>query len=311
MPANRRVAAIALFATAAIGQVAPTPPPAPQAETRAAPTGPRSAERQMADLLAEVQQGNGEALWRQLPPSYRDDVERLVRAFGARVDAQVYDRSMALVGRLARVGAAQRERFFATPLLRASLESEPELAGQRRLAFDAVVRVLQELGDGPLRDVDGLQQFDGAVFAAGPGSSLLRSVLRIAEERGIDTAAALADTHIATVRDGADRATLRMTADGEPAQLVTLVCVEGHWLPQALAQGWDRAMARANAAVAAMPETPDQRTRAQARMVLDVFGTLLKGLEDADTQAEFDAAMARVTDLAQRGGARRAAGNAR
>ena len=54
-------------------------------------------------IAKELASGNGGILWKAMPASYQTDLNEIAKLAGTKVDAELYDKSFSLLGRLVEV----------------------------------------------------------------------------------------------------------------------------------------------------------------------------------------------------------------
>lgn len=201
--------------------------------------GPDEAVRKLAKGLEE---NRPQVLWESLPPSYRADVNSVVRGFAKRMDPEIWSRSVAIVRRSAALLKSHREFLLQHP----ALQNNPALPAEGLAeSWNGIAGLIESLAASDAARLDQLEEFDGGRFLAGTGVDLLRQVSELSEQTGDDSLPAklrrqFQALKVTIVRHDGDTAVLRIDA-GDPAvppQEREYVRKDGKWIPRALADGW-------------------------------------------------------------------------
>jgi hypothetical protein len=240
----------------------------------------------------QIASGHPAVLWETLPPSHRADVTGLLRDLAAAVDAELWDRSFALLAKLTRLLREKRDFILAHPLL---ADRVAAASPEQSRSWEALVEALHVTATSELSSVEKLATLDVEAFLEGTGRrvfGLLQEASAISDdetvgdyEREID---ALEQLRATVVSQDEDTATLRIEQPGEEPQIQAWVHVEGHWIPATLAAEWPARMARAREAIAGFERT---RAGADREKMLGSLATLDAGLDSllaAQTQEAFD-----------------------
>jgi hypothetical protein len=279
---------------------------APQANPPAAPGGAavaRTAQQEVATLIAALHEGDAVALWDWLPSTYQHDVETLAHELADRIDAKTYDRACRMVQKLAAIALDKQELVFGNAHITGLLARNPDQATAARTAYGAVFTLLREVGNSDLGSIEGLRAFDGRTFLAGSGKPMLAALFALAKTKGADPQRELAQATVHTLQQDDDSARIEVRLPGKAPEVTTYVHTDGRWLPEPMVQDWTRDVARLRGKIAAMPKA-DARFTAQANLALGMLEGYVKRLEDIETQAEFDTLCAEVMALAGRGAAK-------
>ena len=204
----------------------PEPPPAPAYN---APKADTSAAEFLDQVDAALMSGHLIVLYDALPPSYRQNVDELVKLSASSLDANTFgmvtgvlhqigdvivtrQRWLLSSPRIASLGPAEQE-FFSGPFL--------NFAGLLRKAFDPAAMQLQTLQDGDFRQW--LEARDQAIAPY---------LAQLIDELG---AASLQQFSVESEENGV--AIVNATTGGVSMQSA-YVQVEGFWVPQSLADTW-------------------------------------------------------------------------
>ena len=269
--------ALLFTACAEPGEVAPAEEALPQAPDAAIQT-----------VIREFAQGDGGILWQAMPASYQRDVNALVQLAGSKVDAELYDRSSALLARLGDVAQKQQALILNSTLAQ---RSDAEKA-QFQQVLPAVVGLLKTLTSSDLGTRAGLLAFDGQQFFDSTVSQLTTYANGLAKLS--DDGLGLADYAdvVVSIVDASDaEATLQIGLPDQVAEGTRFSNVEGRWVPAQLAAEWAVEIADATAKLEAISVESLAANKPQILGVLTMIDGVLTQIDAAETQAQFDQAV--------------------
>lgn len=242
-------------------------------------------------VSASLADGQPGVLWNALPASYQSDVNELIEAFADSVDAEVYNKSFALIAQLGNVLSAKKEFILNSEVLRMGAPVDLAEIGDE---WDTLVAMVNAVTTSELRSVESLRQLDVGRFLSTTGATVMRHGLRLGElsgEEDFQYIARLKEIKTEVLSSEEDRAVVRVTLpDGETDE-VELSRVDGKWLPTEVVEGWDEGVAEMRQMIAEMNSS---EYRMQFMMGLSMFETVLTALERAGGQDEFDSAVMQV-----------------
>lgn len=289
-------------------KLAAPPAPAPSAVPAAsgAADTPDAAARALA---ANLEAGNFRAVWDALPSRYQSDVNDLVHAFAANMDADVWKAGTSLVLKAVRVLKEKKEFILKQPAL-AQSPLDPKIAAEN---WDGLVGVLETITASELADLGKLKTLEVGTFLDGTGKKVadqLAALAKAADEKKMSLTdfpgvpvdamplAGLAKAKFSTVKTDGDTATLRVENEGKTEDQ-EVVRVDGKWLPKKMVDQWDGNMQAAKAALTTdMPERL-QKSKMQIIMPMQMIQAVLDQLLAAKTQAEFDQVLQQVMQTFQ------------
>ena len=307
MPGWMHVLCMGLLAGLTAAGCSPSEPDAPDgatstADVRSAPaeTGsgrPRpsvKADVAVREVVAGMQARRPEAIWNFLPPSYGQDVNKLVREFAGRMDPELWNRTFATLRRATNVLHAKKEFILEHPRVQSAEQIDVE---ELEAAWDGLVGLVETLATSEISDLENLKRFDGGTFFAQTGGRLMQQIAAVSALTPDDDFAAgleeLGEVKATLVSESADgrSAVVRLESpdpEDEPRD-VEFVLVEGKWIPRDLADAWDATIAdyRTDMLERTAPESV-QQTRDQVLPLLVAIDGTLKDLERAKTQDEFN-----------------------
>lgn len=324
----------ATTAPAATDNAAPAVPAAPTAGN-STPVGNLSPEATVRQFVTAFKEGRLETLWDLLPPSYQKDVNDVVREFGGQVDAETWDSLLRLSNRYLSVSLAKQSMMMQTSDFKnftRSLSALRQVPGVPPVDFtqpailDPAVKSLHEaflgLMSSDISTAKGLQTFDGRKYFASGINVFFKGVRQIVESvvKGLSQDPLLANSPIGAelkqfdwnklfadlnVSGGlvqGDSATVTIAAGLNKSE-ITLVKVDGRWIPAELAAVWSGVVQMAK--VKWVPELV-HNLNAQKPKIMGVVAKvepLLGTMQNAKTQEEFNTAyrsiqLAMMTQLA-------------
>lgn len=206
--------------------------PEPEVIVCAEPPAVATADVAVRNVLAGLQRQELTMLWEFLPPSYRGDVEKLVREIGERLD----EKSWGPFVRTCRK-ARQVTSELAPKSDEAANESDRELIARLR----SVEQLLNALSESELSDPSRLRHLDGARFLSGTGNRLIAAMSSGALGNaglGKDAFSQFGEVKVELSELAGDSALLTVQWPGQEPTQHKFVRVEDHWIPQSLAETW-------------------------------------------------------------------------
>lgn len=250
------------------------------------PDEPASAVETIAKELAA---GNGGVLWQAMPSTYQTDVNTIAQLAGSKVDAEIYDQSFGLLGRLADVADKQKEFILNTQL---GGGQGPEQIAKIEAAWPSIIGFVQTLANSPIASSVGLQSFDGQQFFNSTVSELLghSEALSSLNDEGMSLSS-FSDVSVKALESSENAATLEMTAPDGTVETEEFTKVDGRWVPTEMAVDWQETIANARGQLEAI--TPEQiaQSKPQVMQVVNMLNGVLTQIEAAETQEQFDQAL--------------------
>jgi hypothetical protein len=251
-----------------------------------------SKEKPDAFIHAATDAANGkpQAIWQELPPSYQKDAKELIATFATKMDPKLWDDGFAIAKKAIKVAQQQRQFILANPMLQ-QLQVTPE-------AYDATLKILSTVSSSEVSTHAGLKTLDVEKFLSGTMAVLMDDIAKAGAvaakaTTGTDLSSQLAKakkmkTSVESV--AGDKAKVKIEMEGEAPQVLDFVKVEGKWIPQALAEGWPKAMQSAKAALADFKVEP--QTIAAVGAAKTALDAALDKLLAAKTADEFNTELA-------------------
>jgi len=252
------------------------------------PAGPKDAVTRMFTAIEKQELGN---VWALLPEQHQKDVKGLLSTLSTKVDAEVYNKSMATMKNL--VSTLQEKKGMILEIAKqeagANLPPGTDLDGM----MTSIINLADGLvGSDRLATTEKLGSLDVGAFLNETGKKVLPALIDIAKmQGGKDSEQALAfltGTSKVKVEEKevkGDHAVVAITMpDGKPEE-VHLVKVGDHWLPEEMQADWGKMMAEAKSELEAMPKM-DAQQKMQAEQILGMLDALIKDAKEAESAEE-------------------------
>ncbi|MEM9585952.1 MAG: hypothetical protein AAGA03_01620 [Planctomycetota bacterium] len=264
---------------------APNPiPSAPQPPSYIPVPADLDAVASRQHLMAQGKAGHILTSFDSLPPSYRRDVEEVVKAAVAKVDPQSVDTMLTLVSELGDLVVTRQRWLFEHPRFLALNETTQDklksvilpLAGLLREGFHPDSVNWSEIQKQPFRQW--LQNLDDAM------APRMYELMQ-------NTGDLVLAPEFETSREKDDFVSLKTTV-GEQSVTENLMKVEGFWVNADLAKVWSKGKEDALVSLAAIP---DGSLGSQAAMMVPgMLAPLMQPLRDAETSADFHVALNQI-----------------
>jgi hypothetical protein len=246
------------------------------------PTTPDGTIQAVAQSLAE---NHPEIFWEALPESYRTDINGLTAGFAAKMDPELYDRSMALALKFVDVIQAKQGIILASETV--------QNTGVDVAAIEArmtpTLAVVRTFFGSEISTLAGLAAIDWQAYLAGTGGQLMTQAEAIPAVEGKDPFAMLDTLQVEVLEETGDTAHLKVTANGEDPEEVNLTRVENRWVPSEMAEQWQSRVAEAQARLDELTPEKVQELKGQAMFGLAMAEGFVTQLSTIETSEEFDA----------------------
>ena len=257
-----------------------------QQEASSFPDAPDAAVQAVIQGIAE---GKGAVLWEAMPASYQADVNALAQLMGQKLDAEIYDQSFALFGRVGGVVQQQQDFIFTSEKLPGNVQKLDSM----KQAIPALMGFIELLAESSVGSVEGLKSFDGQSFFEATVSGLIQHAMvlsDLAEGEGLSFGE-LSEAKVKVVSQDAAFAVLELSLPGQELEIVELVQVEGRWVPVDLQNDWVNAVAELKASVEGLTAESIALQKTQLMGLLTMLDGVVAQLEAAETQQQFDQAL--------------------
>jgi len=247
---------------------------------------PAAPDAAIQTVITEFAQGNGGILWQAMPATYQSDVTTLVKLAGTKVDAEVYDKSFATIGRLAEVVNQQKAFILGSSFLEG--RSAEEMA-ELEAALPSVVGVINTLTQSELASSTGLLNFDGQAFFDTTVSKIAGYAEALAVMAGEEYVLSdYVNTVVSVVESDDLTATLLTTLPGQEPVEQAFTKVEDRWVPTDIESEWAAWVAESTAELEATSAEDIAAQKPQIMGVLTMVDGVLTQIAAAETQEQFD-----------------------
>lgn len=248
----------------------------------------------MQNLLKEISNGNGAAIWNALPKDYQGDIEDLVEDFAKNMDADIWDGAFKVVGKLAKVMKDKKEYIFASDFTKAV---PPPQLDEAKKNWDSIVDALHTVATSDVSTIEGLKDLDAGEFIEKTGNKIVGGLMKASENtpQAAEGLKKLKAAKVTLVSKEGDDAVLKFETDGEEPKEEKYTLVDGKWLPAKMVDDWDDSIEKAKASVAGLKIPAEQKV--QIMQFVGIANTLLDSLQAAKSQEEFDAALKSIQGL--------------
>ncbi len=263
---------------------------AEEATVAAEVTIPEAPDAAMKTILSELADGNGGILWKAMPASYQGDVNTIVQLAGNKIDAEMYDKTFSIVGRLGDVIGKQKEFILGTSLDQRSPEDQAKI----EQALPIVVEFVKTICNSKIASSMGLQSFDGQQFFDTTISELTKLTVelsKLSNEAGQPNLDDLRNAVITVVESTDTEATLTFAAPGQAEETERFTKVENRWVPADMAAEWTQGVGDAITKLEAVTVEEVTAMKPQVMGVLTMIDGVLTQIEAAETQEQFDQAL--------------------
>ena len=248
---------------------------------------PSSPEASIQYIFSELSANNGEVLWEALPTSYQADIVGVAALICSKTDAETYDRSFRLLGRLANL-IDKKSDFIANSIAGAGAGEDPE---RMKEGLSYLSELLDKLSNSLLATHASLREFDGeAVFRSvgSAGMAFVNSVALLEESDESFSLDELSSLKVEVLKEEQATAVLRIIYTDDVSMEETFVLVEGRWVPELMAAQWSAGISGIRSELAAITDEQVETSKLQSAMVFGIVESLLSQIESAETQESFD-----------------------
>ena len=270
----------------------------------------------MFDAAREAAVKNQPVLvWNTLPSSWQADVDDLIHEIGRKVPAELYDKTMDTARKVVQILKTKKQFVWNTPLVKMQMsQMTPKERADAETAYDAIVTLGEALTQSDLSTAAGLQRFNVKSFLTKYGSRIHTALVAV-----IRTAAAqepeaqmflmviegIKNLKASVVSESGSTAVVSITMAPIGQENMDMVKVDGKWVPKEMAEGSDSlpaALAMAKVQLSSQDFSTSSAQVMQVTMMLSMVDAVIGPLEKANTQAEFDQALAGIAALMGGGG---------
>lgn len=259
----------------------------------AIPQTPDGTVEAVAQSLAKDQP---RAVWDAMPAKWQKDVDALVDEFAGKMDAEVYNKTFAVVGKLA--GTLKSKKSLILEALDSpQMQGLPVEKEQVAARYDSIVAFLDTIAGSDASTLSGLKSLDIGSFLGSTGARLMAEARKLSElappgeaNQMLEQTQKLAGLTAEVVSTEGNTATVKITT-GQETREEQMVKVDGKWVPKEMADEWDAKIAEARAGLAEMTGEAMQQNKAQVMGVLSSIEAGLDNVAKASDQQQLQAAM--------------------
>ena len=260
--------------------------------------GPAETVEHVAHGLAD---GDLTVAWKALPASYQRDLNGLAHDFAGAVDADLWNRTFAVLSKLTRLLNEKEAFILEHPFVAEHMAD----AADDSADWSLVVEIFDLLVTSELANVEQLAALDIGSFLEGTGNRFVTllveaSALSSEEHRAeFDEQQAALRSLRATLESTADGvAVVRIEQPGEEASSERFVRVEEKWIPADLAEEWSSNMASASDSIKDLSEEKLKSNKQTILMQMSMVDGALDTLLAANTAEEFNAGIGAMIGMA-------------
>ena len=246
------------------------------------------------DALAK---GDLSAVWTGLPAKHQNDVKDVVHELGAKIDADVWNKTFVVLDKLAEVLKTKKDYILGSDMLAAMSPQEKTELSQK---WPQIVGIVETLADSEIKTADGLKTVDVEKFISSTGNKIFGEAVTLVEQGPSNSAAdvkAMKNARVSLVKQDGDKATLKFTVENSEPKEYDFIKVDGKWVPVDFRDDYlDAGLTSAKEAVKQPLLTPEQKTQALAG--LGMAEMALDNLLKAGDQGSFNTALAPLKMLA-------------
>jgi hypothetical protein len=260
--------------------------------------GPAETVEHVAHGLAD---GDLTVAWEALPASYQRDLNGLSHDFAAAVDADLWNRTFAVLSKLTRLLKEKEAFILEHPFVAEHLAE----AADDNADWSVVVELFDLLVTSELAKVEQLAALEIGSFLEGTGNRFVAlvieaSALSSAEQRAeFDEQQATLRSLRATLESTNDGvAVVRIEQPGEDASTENFVRVEEKWIPADLVEKWSSSMASARDSIKELSEETLKSNKQAILMQMSMVDSALDTLLAANTAEEFNAGIGAMIGMA-------------
>jgi hypothetical protein len=250
------------------------------------PDEPSAAMQTIAD---EILVGNCSILWHAMPSSYQADVNAIAKLAGAKVDPEIYDKSFGLFGRFAEVADKQKSFILNTKL---GGELAAEQIAEIEAAWPSIIGFIQTIVTSSISSSAGLRAFDGQGFSEQTLPALFKysnDLAAISKEE--NPFGSLEFDRLKTIENADTAAVIEITFTNGDVETEDFIKVENRWVPTEMATNWSTQIADTEKKLEAISSEEMAKNKPQIMGMITMLDGILKQLEKAETQEQFDQAL--------------------
>lgn len=246
-----------------------------------APEAAKTPEDAVNRVVEGLKKNEPVVLWDALPKSYQADVNGVIGEFASKMDAEVYNKAMAVFGKAVKVAKDKKDLIMQmadSPMGGALPMPKDQLKSQYGNVTDAMGAV----ADSNIKTLDGLKGLDVRKFLEGPGAKVMNTAMVMAKAAPIPVKPEMLNS--VKAEKGAAEGMVKITANGKTEE-IKFVKVDEKWIPEDMSKAWPQAIAEMKKEMAGLGEMAKQKDM------------ILKQLDQADKMLDALAKAEKPEDL--------------
>ncbi|MFP4260317.1 MAG: hypothetical protein ACLFS1_04470 [Opitutales bacterium] len=250
-----------------------------------------SPDEAIKTVIHSLGNGEGAVLWQAMPGGYQNDVTEIVQLAGSKLDAEIYDKAFAMLGKTMSVADKQKEFIFNTNLGTPMAEEDIE---KMREAFPSASNLVNTLTSSSIASTEGLKSFDGKTFFRETVSSIIADMevlARLNPETEDLPISAYKEAEVVLLEGDESTANLEINLPDGSSEEEIFVKVENRWVPQEMSLEWPTSIADARAQLESIDPEQMAEQKPQILSVFSMIDGVLLQIEAAETQEQFDQAL--------------------
>ncbi|GEM_PF-3674838 len=251
-----------------------------------------------SNVSQQMRNGHVRVLWDSLPPKYQQDIEELVVEFANKMDPQLWNQQVQTIDRLTQLLASREKWVFSHPQIATMVASDESTA---RSMYQAMIGMVQAITDPEKVSLQRLQQGNLGELIAEQNELLAGHLFYLQNQSNAPLSVKLDVKMIDKTHGTVAMQAAEGVAGNRKEAPTKMTLVDGRWVPEEMAESWDKDIAAARESLANLPNQLDS-----LRFAVDGFSQsvdqFLSPLETAESSDAFhsgiDAMLADVAMLA-------------
>jgi hypothetical protein len=208
---------------------APAPPPKPVLN----PGVPQTPEAAVQAVLDGLKASKPIALWEAMTASQQKDFNTMFRQIATDTDPDIWKQTMENLNKLLTLAETKKDFILKSPLLKSTKQFKPE---EVKAMWDPAIKFAKTLLHSDLADQEKLKNFDGQVFLAGTGATLLAQARELSHTLKSDPLKQIDGIKVTVKKESDHSATATIDLGGptDTTMEIPLIIKEGKWTSEQL-----------------------------------------------------------------------------
>jgi hypothetical protein len=255
-------------------------------------TLPSTPEGTVETICKSLGDQKPQVIWSALPETYQKDIKEMIELFATNMDKEVYDTSITTIGKVAKILKTKKTFIVNNPNLTAGLAANNIKPEDFEKQIEGTAAILEIILASDLKSLDSLKTMDPETFLADTCQKVMKTGQEAAKDlpaaKQVEALKKMKEAKVTVVESSGDKAKLKVEV-GEESKEMPFTKVDGKWVPEELAEGWDRNITKYKDSLKSLKISPEQKT--QVLMIAGIANGVLASLENASSQEEFDKAV--------------------